>query len=477
MEDTICNKYKKTALALLCLSTIGSASVKAQSLEQAVAQALETHPDIRQSFAKFKSLEQQIDQASAGYLPTIDVTAGYGYEYTDTPGSRRSAGSNTEDSTTDLKRGEFGLSLKQMLFDGWSTSYNVERTTLEAHAEQWTLFSTAEDLALAVSQAYLNSIKTEQLLALSDKNIESHQEIYEQIKERTDSGFGSVADLSQVTGRLARAQSNNMAARNNLRDATSQYKRLTQIQPSDLVIPVPDADMLPVSLESGLSFALSNHPVIKSAGQDIKAARAYKAVTEANYYPQISVELNANANNDIRGEDGDNSIGSVGGHSNDFSAMVKMRFNLYAGGENRAQQRGAAYQINIANEINQGAHRQVIEGFELAWNAYEVLGSQMQFIQQHVVAAKETQIYYEQQFKLGQRSLLDLLDTENELFKARQDYLDAQFNELSARYRLLNASGLLLDSLRVTRSSAWQGEHTFPEIKSPATNTQGTNAQ
>ena len=90
-----------------------------------------------------------------------------------------------------------------------------------------------------------------------------------------------------------------------------------------------------------------------------------------------------------------------------------------------------------------------------------MLGSQLNFIKQHVISAKETQRYYEQQFNLGQRSLLDLLDTENELFQARQDYLASQFSELDARYRLLNATGVLLDSFRITRSSTWQGEHNY----------------
>ena len=114
-----------------------------------------------------------------------------------------------------------------------------------------------------------------------------------------------------------------------------------------------------------------------------------------------------------------------------------------------------------AQEINYSAHRQVTESFGLAWNAFEMLALQKKYIKQHVITAKDTQVAYKQQFNIGQRNLLDLLDTENELFEARKDYLDASFNELSARYRLLNATGQLLDSLRVTRSSAWKGEHEY----------------
>ncbi len=92
-----------------------------------------------------------------------------------------------------------------------------------------------------------------------------------------------------------------------------------------------------------------------------------------------------------------------------------------------------------------------------------MLSLQKDYIKKHIITAKDTQVVYKQQFDLGQRSLLDLLDTENELFQARKDYLDAEFNELSARYRLLNATGQLLDSLRVTRSTAWQGEHKYEQ--------------
>jgi adhesin transport system outer membrane protein len=451
----------KAALCSLCLFALPIEGLYAQSLEQTVALALDTHPDIRQAFARFKSKEEDVNRASAGYLPTVDITAGYGYEYTDSPTNRR-ADLGFDDGETELARGEFGVSLRQMLFDGMFTSHEVKRTKFEASAEQWTLISTAEDLALSVSRAYLNYLKTQQLVTLSEKNVESHQQIFGQIKERTDSGMGSIADLSQVTGRLARAQSNLIAARNNYEDARAEFITLTNIMPNDLVMPVPDADMLPTDSASGLTYAIEHHPIIKSALQDINAARAYSGSVESNYYPKLSLELAANADNDLAGEDGVNRFGpNVGGHRNDLTVMLRMRYNLYSGGKDIALEKGAAYKVNEAQEINYRAHRQVTEGFRLAWNAYEMLGLQKQYIQQHVITSKDTQDAYQQQFSLGQRNLLDLLDTENELFQARKDYLDANFDELIARYRLLNVTGQLLDSLRVTRSNTWQGEHDY----------------
>ncbi len=453
----------KAVLCGICLLAWPFEQSKAQSLEQAVALALDTHPDIREAFARFKAKEEDVNRASAGYLPSLDLTAGYGYEYTDTPTNRR-ANLGFDNGETELRRGELGLTLRQMLFDGMLTSSEVKRTKFEASAEQWSLISTAEDLALSVSRAYLKYIKTSELVTLAEKNVASHQEIYSQIKQRTDSGMGSIADLSQASGRLARAQSNLIAAQNNLYDAQIEFVSLTNVTPTDLVIPVPDADMLPTDKASGLALALETHPVIKSAQQDINAARAYGEVVESNYYPKLSLELEANADNNIAGEDGFTRFATdVGGHRNDLRLMLRMRYNLYSGGKDVAEERSAAYKVSQAKEINYRAHRQVTESFGLAWNAYQMLGQQKKFIQQHVETSKDSQLAYQQQFSLGQRTLLDLLDTENELFQARQDYLDAKFDELIARYRLLNASGKLLDSLRVTRSKTWQGEHQYSQ--------------
>jgi len=430
----------------------------AQSLESAVATALDTHPQVKQAFARFKSKEEEVNAASAGYLPTIDLTAGYGYEYVDSPGQRRAA-LGVSDGKTELRRGEFGLSLRQILFDGMLTSSDVDRTTFEASAEQWTLVSTAEDLALEVSKVYLNYIKADQLVTLSEKNVASHKDILSQIQERTDSGVGSIADLSQAKGRLARAQSNLIASKNNRLDARAQFIRLTNTEPRALVMPVPDARMLPQSKAAGLQLAIDQHPVIKSARQDINAAHSFKDTIKASYYPTLSLELEANSDNDINGESGLNRTGdNVGGHRNDARAMIRLRYNLFSGGKDVALERSAAYKVSEAQEINYNAHRQVTEGLGLAWNAFEMLQLQKQYIKEHIITSKDTQIAYKQQFTLGQRNLLDLLDTENELFQARKDYLDAYFDEITARYRLLNVTGQLLASLRVTTSSLWQGE-------------------
>lgn len=456
-----CNfKLGKSGAAILCCAAVFSANVNSQSLEQAVAHALDTHPQLRAAYSRFKVKEKQVEQAESGYWPTVDVTGGYGYEHTDSPATRREGLVNGDD-TANLNRSELGLRLKQNLFTGFHTSSEVSRANYATSAEQWRLNSAAEDLALEITKVYVNLIKTEQLVGLSEKNLAAHQEIYQQIKERTDSGFSSSADLSQINGRLAKAQSNLIAAKNNYLDSKVIFHRVIDQRPDNLVIPFPDASLLPVSEEEGVKLALANHPVIKTAENDINAALAQYDSAKSAYYPKVTFDIDANYNNDLDGEDGSIGDVGVGGHNNDVVAMVRFSYNIFSGGGDQAYAKETAYKMSEAKELNRNVHREVTEEFTLAWNAFEQLNLQKKYIKMHVIASKDTQSDYVQQFKIGQRTLLDLLDTENELYQARRDFLEAEFTEITAQYRILHAMGILLDALRITRPSSWQGEQQY----------------
>jgi adhesin transport system outer membrane protein len=447
---------QKKVIGLLCACLFVPMVANAQSLEQAIAYSLDTHPDIRAAYAQFKVVETQVEQAEAGYFPTIDLTGGIGYEYTDSPSTR-----STASDTKSLNRRELGLSLKQNLFSGFHTSSEVGRTSSSTTAEQWRLFSKAEDVALEVSKVYVDVIKHEELIGLSEKNLAAHQKIYDQIKLRTESGHGSSADLSQINGRLANAQSTLIAAKNNYLDSKSMFYRVIAQRPDNLVIPYPDSSLLPENKNKGLTAALKNNPVIKAAANDINAAQYQYKSAKSTYYPKVSFDIDANFDDNLDGIDG--SRFDNNGESNEVLAMVRFSYNIFSGGKDKALAKEAAYKMNKAKDLNLSVHRQVEEGFLLSWNAFEQLNLQKKYIKMHVIAAKETQSSYQQQFSIGQRSLLDLLDTENELYQSRIDFLGAQMNEISAQYRVLHAMGLLLDSLRVTRPVSWQGEKQFKE--------------
>ena len=432
----------KMKLLVLVMASAMSAGqlAAAQTLEESVSQTLLNHPQIKEAYSLYQSRKYQIDEAKAGYYPKLDASAGVG------PERIKDAGTSER---TDMTRRDASITLSQMLFDGFDTSSNVDRTDAEAKAQKLSLLSTAENTALRVTEVYLNMLRQQEIFDLSKDNLATHEQILSDITKRTTSGVGSSADLSQIQGRVARAYSNMAAAQNNLDDARAEYLRVVNSEPSDLVEPAADSVVLPASLDEALKQATANNPVLLSALEDINAAQYQHEGAKANYYPKVSLEAGQNWYEDAGGDKG---------YSDNLSAMLRVRYNLFNGGADDARSRSTSALYSQAKDIHMNAYRQVEEGTRLAWQAKESLKSQKEFQQQHVEYSYETVRAYKQQFTLGQRTLLDVLNTENELFEARKSLIGTQYDELYAQYRILNATGTLLDSLKVKKPAEWSAD-------------------
>ena len=429
---------KMKLLVLVMAGIMGAGQMAAaQTLEESVSQTLLSHPQIKEAFDLYQSRKYQIDEAKAGYYPKLDASAGIG------PERIKSAGASER---TDMTRRDASITLTQMLFDGFDTNSNVNRTDAEAKAQKLSLQATAENTALRVTEVYLNMLRQQEIFDLSKDNLATHEQILSDITKRTTSGVGSSADLSQIQGRVARAYSNMAAAQNNLDDARAEYLRVVNSEPTDLVEPADGSLVLPASLDDALKNATANNPVLLSAMEDINAAQYQHDGAKANYYPKVSLEAGQSWYEDASGD---------AGYSDELSAMLRVRYNLFNGGADDARSRSTSALYSQAKDIHMNAYRQVEEGTRLAWQARESLQNQKQFQQQHVEYSYETVRAYKQQFTLGQRTLLDVLNTENELFEARKSLISTQYDELFAQYRILNATGTLLDSLKVQKPTEW----------------------
>ncbi len=425
------NKLK----ALSCAITL-SFPAYSQTLEQAVAHSITHNPSIKASYNEFKSKVYSSQASSGAYLPKIDLDADIGYESVD-------LASGIDNSLT---RKEATLSLTQLIWDGSSTLNDMDRTAAEAESVRLQLLSDAQDIALEVSKIYLDVVKASEVLALSEANLSVHKNIHRDIKKRVESGIGSTADLTQVEARLAKANGNLLAAQNNLYDSQTQFMRLVGQAPQDLVFPRADKNAIPANIDDALKRAFDNHPVIKVAQSDVDSARFQYKQSKGTNLPTFSFEANQTWREDS---------GGIEGSSDEFSAMLRMRYNLYNGGSDADRSESMVYQLNKAKDLRDRTFRTLEEGLRLSWSALDLTLQQKEFLAEHVDAASSTVIAYNKQYKLGKRTLLDLLNTENELFEARKGYLDAKYAEQYAKYRVLNATGGLLDALRVDTPEAW----------------------
>ncbi|WP_260338279.1 TolC family outer membrane protein [Vibrio ponticus] len=424
---------------ILVGSLLASNYINAQTLEQAVALTLESNPEIKQAYNEYQSAVKEHDASGGAYLPSIDFDAGIGYEGIDPADS-------TGREDTDLTRKEATLSLTQLLWDGNATINDISRTGADAESIRLQLISDASDMALQVTQVYLDAVKAYEVLALSESNLAVHKEIYRDIKKRADSGIGSTADVTQVEARIAKAHGNLLAAQNNMIDTHTQFRRLVGQEPLGLIYPRADITKLPLSLSEAIDEAYDKHPVIKIAKVDVESARYQYKQSKGNYYPTISIEASQSWRDDAGGDEG---------RSDETLAMLRLRYNLYNGGSDQDLSERAAYQLNKAKDLRDNTYRQVEESLRLSWSALDLTLQQKNFLADHVDSASETVIAYEKQYRIGKRTLLDLLNTENELFQARKDYLDAHYAEQYAKYRVMNATGNLLDALLIEVPNEW----------------------
>jgi adhesin transport system outer membrane protein len=429
------HKFKLVTLtaSVLSASLLLSQSATAQSLTEAVDKTIKSNPNVLAESHYRRSVDKTIDQARAGYYPQVDLNLGIGRE--------RAENNSTAPGHRTLTRGEAGLSASQMLYDGFATKSAIEQSQSMAESAGYSVFDTAETTSLRAVQVYLDVLRRQDLLKLTEDNLESHERIFSQIEQRSESGVGNSADLEQTRGRLALSEANLTSNQGNLEDALSSYNRVVGNMPESPADPGLDCcNKAPATLEDAMATAYNQHPALRSAMAQHEAALAQEQGAEAPFHPQVNFELSTRADNDLDGQKG---------HEKEVLAMLRLRYNLLNGGADKARLEETAFLSQQAREEANIAVRDIERDVRLAWNSLDNLSHQLPVLKQRMESAKQTREAYQQQFNLGQRTLLDLLDTENEVLTASSEYTNAYYDHLYACYWLAETMGKLLEHLEL----------------------------
>ena len=413
---------------------LATSFVQAQTLQEAMQKAVDVHPEIQAAVNARIAADYQVRAAQGGYLPKIDLLGGYGRESSDNTSTR--AASNSHDWKT-LNRGESSIRLQQNLFQGFGTENEVGRQQATANSRGYALLNTTERTALTVAQVYLDVLTRREMVQLAEDNLKSHERIFDQIKLRTSRGVGRMADMDQAEARLAQARNNLLTEQTNLEDAKANYISAVGEEPDQLERPQGFVALMPANLEEARRQMVESSPVLRSAESDIAAAEKQYEAAKSTFYPRFDAELQRSANNNVGGEEG---------HDNGYSAMLRMQFNLYSGGSNKADLQSKASQASQALDIRNNALRELNQELSLAWNAYNNAAAQVPIAQEYVDRSTRVRTSYQQQFSLGERTLLDLLDSENELFTASQRLAQIKNLQLYTQYRIKADMGQLLRS-------------------------------
>ncbi|GAB6042339.1 TolC family outer membrane protein [Endothiovibrio diazotrophicus] len=414
-------------LAALLLSAL-PATLCAASLREAVHQALALHPEVAAAEHERTATAEELARARSAYRPQLDASAEYGRERGDSDaGGRRDASPSRR----------LALTLNQALYDP-AKRREIERQRARLDAAGEALRSRREAVTLAAVERYLEVWRAERVVRLSAEQIERHRATLAKVEGRLAAGEGGLGDVKQAESRLTEARATAVDNLRTLEQERAGYRRVVGEAPGELSRPRLPAEALPTTLEDALSRSLDNSPEMARANAEISAAEAALGVAEAGFLPTLGAELSA--------DESDNA-GGVSGNDEELRAMVVLRYNLYAGGADRARKGEAAARRLVAIDQRDALRRQLEEQTRRAWIAIGRSDEKLALLEHQQATAEEVVEIYRKEFEIGQHSLLDLLDSESERFTARVRRIAAGKEALLARYQLLAAMGELTESV------------------------------
>jgi len=422
--------FGKTRILCMVAAVLGTVALGglsgAETLQEAVKYTIETNPEVRAGAFNRLARDQEVRQAASAYYPSVYAVGGIGYTDSTEP----------VDGTFDPE--ELILSLRQNVFTGLATMNEVARQESRVKSQAYRIQSISDNTALRTAEVYLQVLRKKELVALAKENLVNHERIADQIKLRSESGIDRKSDIEQVNSRLNLARANVVITETNLLDAQTNYLAIVGHLPENLAKPEPPDSFMPVSLEEAEQMALISHPTMKGATADLDARKSQEKVAQAPYWPIVDIEVDKHWS-----EETSYSYEK----QDDLTAMLRLRYNLFNGFNDQARKMETVHLVSEALETKNNTERQVIEGLRLSWMGYKGVQDRIQYVRDRVVNADATASAYVKQWNIGQRTLLDVLDTEAELIDAKKELVNTEYDGYFSKYRIMNSMGMLVPSM------------------------------
>ena len=418
----------KTLIFLLFFLTF---QLEAITLSHSVKEVIDSNPIVQERLRNYRATQQDLGVADSGYLPTIDIVGGVGYK---TQGHL-----NNNISDGDFNMYNSAIVLRQNLFNGFNTLYKTGYEKTRVLSAAYNYVEKADDLALKTVDAYINILRAHELYETSKENVANNELIYSKVYELYVSGAAARSELDKIQSSLSLARSNLSVKRNNLLDSRYDLHRLLgrNISVQALVKPRFDSQ-LPQNRIRALQFAIEHNPSLMVARNNLKGAQELYKQSRASYYPSLDFEASQNYSNNWQ---------TSTSPDDRFEVMLKLNYNLYNGGKDSATKQKNISKVNQEVENMRELKREVIHSLSLAWNAKEIIKTQLDDLYKFQSYSFSTLELYQEEYELGQRSLLDLLAAQNDFFNSQTQIINAEYDRLFAKYRILDAMGVLVVAL------------------------------
>ena len=420
---------------LIASSVLVIQPAHAITLKKAVSVALDSNPHIGQAIENREAHEFELRQAKGLLLPSLDLEGSAGRRRLDNP-SRRRLGIEDDD----LNPVEADLVFKQRLFDGGKVRAEIDRQASRVDSASFRVLERSEYIGLQVVKEYLEYLLQGRIVSESAKNLRAHRSIAGGVSSSAAGGALTTADRQQARERVLAAKARLQESEEDLSATKIRFLKLTGVPLTRASRPGSISRKLPKSLDKAIALARTNNPRVHLGKADVDAADAQVDAAKSDRLPELYFEGRARAGHDIDGSSG---------RTTDLQARVVLKWNLYRGGIKVANEQEQIRRSGEKRMVLHQIHRDLEESVRSSWDRRIKRARLAKTLRQQTRVNASLVSSYQAQFRIGKRSLLDVLDAQNTKYNTNILAVTAVYASLFAEYSLLAATGTLLDTLNL----------------------------
>lgn len=430
---------KLLTAALMSATVLASTPSMAETIFGAMAKAYNNNSSLNADRAGVRVTDEGVAIAKSGYRPVVSATASLSSAYTRLDGRGRGLGNSGTSNA-----GTFGVSVNQMLFDGFTTRNNVASAKTQVLAARENLRNQEQNQLFAAAQAYMDVYLTRQIVILRQRNIDALDESLRAARARFDVGEGTRTDVAQADAQKASSIAELNLAKSNQKTAEATYIQVIGDAPGRLERAPAAKRSLPRSMDEAYEIAQQGHPAILATRYAVDAAGYSVKATEGTLLPQVSL-LGEITRDEIFGSPS-NLTTSTGNDSTTATAGLQVTVPIYSGGRTAAQVRQGketVAQRRIEVDVARDSVRQAIAS---AYAEMEAAKASIIAQRSAVSAAQLALNGVEEERKVGQRTTLDVLNSQTDVLNAQINLVQAERDAVVTSYAALLGAGRLTAS-------------------------------
>ncbi len=423
MSSGLKNLTKMILASAAFIVLLGGANMaSAESLTDALVSAYSGNPTLRADRARQRGTDEQVPQALSGWRPTVSTQGSVSHNWSDTNVSK----------ATEYNPANVTISLSQPIFRGFKTINGTKAAEANVEAGRQNLLAVEQDVIFQAIQAYMDVIRDRQIVVLRQKNVGVLHQQLKAANDRFSVGEITRTDVAQSRARVALSQADVASATAALATSVAAYEKVVGHKPGTLKY--PKIAKLPRSLEEAQSAALEVNPDILAAAYVAEASNYNVEVVKGDLLPDLNLDASAS----ITDEPQD-------GVDTSRSAKIAGVLNipLYEAGSvyssvRQYKQIASQRKIQIIE-----AGRAVREAVSNAWNNLIAARQAIAANKSQVSASELALDGVRQEYLVGSRTTLDVLNAQSDIVSARIDLVSAERDQVVAAYQILASIGRL----------------------------------